>query len=304
VTGFSNADLTIANGTLTDVSSSDGGITWTATLTPNAGVTDLTNVITVGTGLTDVAGNAPSGSTNSANYTVNTAPLADPNDFDNLATATSVSPAAITGGVINGTIGADNINGGPGDDIIYGGEGNDITLKGQNGNDTIYGGSGNDTITGSNGDDILYGGSGNDTIDGGGDNDTLIGGLGIDALTGGSGADKFVYTTLTDSLAGGFDTITDFTSGTDFFKIGHSLAGTFSSYTGVAGTGILANDLATLFGINILDVNGAAKVTITSGTDAGTYVVINDGTLGYLAANDAVIKLTTSLTVAGTDFII
>ncbi|OLF56733.1 DUF4347 domain-containing protein, partial [Pseudomonas chlororaphis] len=31
VTGFTNADLTIANGTLTAVSSSDGGITWTAT---------------------------------------------------------------------------------------------------------------------------------------------------------------------------------------------------------------------------------------------------------------------------------
>ncbi|WP_032807935.1 Ig-like domain-containing protein, partial [Pseudomonas tolaasii] len=29
VTGFTNADLTIANGTLTAVSSSDGGITWT-----------------------------------------------------------------------------------------------------------------------------------------------------------------------------------------------------------------------------------------------------------------------------------
>jgi hypothetical protein len=29
VTGFTNADLTIANGTLSAVSSSDGGITWT-----------------------------------------------------------------------------------------------------------------------------------------------------------------------------------------------------------------------------------------------------------------------------------
>ncbi|WP_421577365.1 Ig-like domain-containing protein, partial [Shinella sp. M31] len=34
VTGFTNADLTIANGMLSSVSSSDGGITWTATLTP------------------------------------------------------------------------------------------------------------------------------------------------------------------------------------------------------------------------------------------------------------------------------
>ncbi|QXH57266.1 Ig-like domain-containing protein [Pseudomonas maumuensis] len=73
VTGFSNADLTVANGTLGAVSSSDGGITWTATLTPNAGVRDLSNLIILNnTGITDLAGNAGVGSTSSANYTVDT----------------------------------------------------------------------------------------------------------------------------------------------------------------------------------------------------------------------------------------
>ncbi|MGK9546250.1 Ig-like domain-containing protein, partial [Salmonella enterica subsp. enterica] len=47
VTGFSNADLTVANGTLTAVSSADGGITWTATLTPTNAITDTTNLITL-----------------------------------------------------------------------------------------------------------------------------------------------------------------------------------------------------------------------------------------------------------------
>jgi hypothetical protein len=47
VTGFTNADLTIANGTLSAVSSSDGGITWTATFTPTNGITDTTNLITL-----------------------------------------------------------------------------------------------------------------------------------------------------------------------------------------------------------------------------------------------------------------
>ncbi|KQV42698.1 hypothetical protein ASC86_18720 [Rhizobium sp. Root1212] len=71
VTGFTNADLTIANGTLSAVSSSDGGITWTATLTPTAGITDSTNVITLdNTGVTDGAGNAGSGTTDSNNYAV------------------------------------------------------------------------------------------------------------------------------------------------------------------------------------------------------------------------------------------
>ncbi|MCX4218567.1 MULTISPECIES: Ig-like domain-containing protein [Pseudomonas] len=73
VSGFTNADLTIANGTLTAVSSSDGGITWTATFTPNLGVNDATNVITLAnTGIADLAGNAGSGTTNSNNYTIDT----------------------------------------------------------------------------------------------------------------------------------------------------------------------------------------------------------------------------------------
>ena len=75
VTGFTNADLSIANGTLTAVSSSDGGITWTATLTPTASTTDPTNLIVLNnTGVADAAGNAGTGTTNSNNYAIDTAP--------------------------------------------------------------------------------------------------------------------------------------------------------------------------------------------------------------------------------------
>ncbi|MES2756238.1 MAG: Ig-like domain-containing protein [Pseudomonadota bacterium] len=73
VSGFTNADLTIANGTLSSVSSSDGGITWTATLTPNTTVSDTTNVITLAkTGIADLSGNTGSGTTNSNNYIIDT----------------------------------------------------------------------------------------------------------------------------------------------------------------------------------------------------------------------------------------
>ncbi|WP_448091514.1 Ig-like domain-containing protein [Pseudomonas lini] len=73
VSGFTNADLTIANGTLTSVSSSDGGITWTATFTPNASINDTTNLITLNnTGVSDLAGNAGSGTTDSNNYAIDT----------------------------------------------------------------------------------------------------------------------------------------------------------------------------------------------------------------------------------------
>ncbi|MDG6404283.1 Ig-like domain-containing protein, partial [Pseudomonas quasicaspiana] len=73
VTGFTNADLIIPNGTLSAVTSSDGGITWTATYTPNINVADTTNLISLGnTGVADLAGNIGSGITNSPNFTIDT----------------------------------------------------------------------------------------------------------------------------------------------------------------------------------------------------------------------------------------
>lgn len=74
VSGFTPADLNVANGTVSGLSSSDGGITWTATLTPHMNVTEATNVITLDyTGVMDLAGNAGLGTTESNNYAVNTA---------------------------------------------------------------------------------------------------------------------------------------------------------------------------------------------------------------------------------------
>lgn len=71
VTGFTNADLTVPSGTLSSVTSGDGGVTWTATLTPTASLYVTTNVITLNnTGVQDAAGNAGSGTTTSNNYAV------------------------------------------------------------------------------------------------------------------------------------------------------------------------------------------------------------------------------------------
>jgi hypothetical protein len=74
VTGFTNGDLTIANGTLSPVSTSDGGVTWTATLTPDASVNDSSNVITItNTGYANAVGNTGTGSSTSNNYAIDTA---------------------------------------------------------------------------------------------------------------------------------------------------------------------------------------------------------------------------------------
>ncbi|MGY2375075.1 Ig-like domain-containing protein [Pseudomonas sp. SDO524_S393] len=73
VTGFSNTDLTVANGTLSAMTSSDGGVTWTGTFTPLANVTDTTNLITLNnTGYTDLSGNTGTGTTDSNNYAIDT----------------------------------------------------------------------------------------------------------------------------------------------------------------------------------------------------------------------------------------
>jgi gliding motility-associated-like protein len=73
VTNFANVDLTIMNGTLTAVSSADGGVTWTATFTPTNNFTGLVNSITLDKeALTDLAGNAGVGTSATANYTIDT----------------------------------------------------------------------------------------------------------------------------------------------------------------------------------------------------------------------------------------
>ncbi|WP_231740094.1 Ig-like domain-containing protein [Ectopseudomonas composti] len=71
VTGLTTTDFSVANGALSNLSSGDGGLTWTATLTPDADVTDATNLITLdNTGYADAAGNTGVGSTDSNNYAI------------------------------------------------------------------------------------------------------------------------------------------------------------------------------------------------------------------------------------------
>jgi hypothetical protein len=73
VSGFDNSDLNVAHGTLSAVSSNDGGVTWTAFFTPAAGIRAASNVITLAnTGIADLAGNAGAGTTDSANYSIDT----------------------------------------------------------------------------------------------------------------------------------------------------------------------------------------------------------------------------------------
>ena len=71
VTGFNNADVTVSNGSLSTLTSSDGGITWTAIFTPNPGIESAVNAISLSADYTDRAGNAGSVA-RSANYVIDT----------------------------------------------------------------------------------------------------------------------------------------------------------------------------------------------------------------------------------------
>jgi outer membrane autotransporter protein len=73
VTGFANANLGAMNANLSTISSADGGVTWTTTLTAGA-VVSVNNLVTLNlTGLSDLTGNSASGSVDSNTYTISAA---------------------------------------------------------------------------------------------------------------------------------------------------------------------------------------------------------------------------------------
>ncbi|MEK9283021.1 Ig-like domain-containing protein [Bradyrhizobium sp. ISRA442] len=228
---------------------------------------------------------------------------------------TDVLNVVVTGSTITGLAGGTvtnvekvelNLLGSTNDMLSYAGTTSNITVNLANqagtgfvsvaGVEHVTGGSGNDTLTGNSAANQLIGGDGNDKINGG---------AGADTLTGGDGSDTFVYTSLANSRVAAFDTINDFTTGVDKLQIGHALNGLTTGLTKTTGiTGDLATDLASILNNTNLKANGAAEVTIASGSDAGTYVIINDGAAGYKAGNDAVIKLAGAPLLHTTDFII
>jgi Ca2+-binding RTX toxin-like protein len=266
VSGFTNADLTVANGTLSPVSSANGGITWTATLTPSAAVTDATNLISLdNTGVVDAAGNAGSGTTDSNNYAIDTTVTAPPEPPPSLPSAGADTLVGTSGpDSLDGGDGNDNVSGGDGndalrglndDDTVYGGAGDDVvngnmgadSVSGGAGADWVFGGKGSDYVDGGEGDDVhvngnigadtVHGGAGNDTVYGGKDNDCvygdagddrLSGDLGDDILFGGQGADRFAMISN-----GGRDWIGDFDAGEgDRILLAPGAAYTVTSYQG------------------------------------------------------------------------
>lgn len=73
VTGFTSDDVTTPHAQLLSLGSSNGGLTWMGTLTPNGNTTASTNVLTLDlTGVTTMAGISGAGTSVSTNYSIDT----------------------------------------------------------------------------------------------------------------------------------------------------------------------------------------------------------------------------------------
>ncbi|MDP3747300.1 MAG: Ig-like domain-containing protein [Phenylobacterium sp.] len=273
VTGFTNADLTIANGSLSAVSSADGGITWTATLTPTAAITDTTNLITLdNTGVADAAGNAGTGTTDSNNYAIDTtvAPPppqpGTPTEAADIITVPdnggSVSAGGgddqVTGGLSNdfvqGNVGADTLSGGAGSDTVLGGRDNDL-VQGNVGSDTVYGDLGDDIVRGGKDGDLVQGNAGADLVFGDLGNDSVRGGQGDDQVFGGGGDDFISGDLGNDTVSGG--------DGADLFHIfGEAGLDLVIDFDAAEGDRVLLDAGAEY---SVAQVGGDTVVTLTGG---------------------------------------
>ena len=114
----------------------------------------------------------------------------------------------------------------------------------------MSGGSGNDVFTGGAGVNKLMGNGGADKLTGGGVNDVITGGAGGDTLTGGAGDDVFKYGSASESQMSGFDTITDFGTGSNTISLGRTV------FNGLH-RGDEIREVAAAAGINSRDDNDA-----------------------------------------------
>ncbi len=127
------------------------------------------------------------------------------------------------------------------------------------------------------------GNTANNLITGNTANNILTGSAGKDTLTGGAGSDRFGYATLSDSLLGTYDVITDFNNDLFLVSTARTAFNNVGSITTIDAAGIGNALNTTNFGIN-----STAQFTFAS----RTFVAINDATAGFNANTDAIIEVT------------
>ena len=138
VGGLTNNDLTIPNGTLSALSSSDGNVTFTGIYTPTAGVEDATNAIVLdNTGVPGTTINSGTSTTLSPNFAVDTkAPTGYSVSFDNTyigALGAATTSFTISGGEVGATYQYSISSSGDGNMAITAGSGTITTATQQSG---------------------------------------------------------------------------------------------------------------------------------------------------------------------------
>ncbi|PIT81343.1 hypothetical protein B9Z40_11445 [Limnohabitans sp. 15K] len=251
--------------------------------------------------------------------------------------------SVLTGGAANDTItgGAlnDVISGGEGNNTLAGAAGaNTITAGNGNNTITVTGSNGANAITVGNGYNTITGGSGADTIIVGTGANVITPAAGLDKITLGThalGVSNSVVLAVTAAAAANSKTITGFVTGADVIQLTSGVAGTtlagvalaagntaatmlaaVTDVTSVADLAAVYTALATATGLDnsaghefAASAAGAGtivarSVVYSTGAAAGTYLVINDSTPGFQAANDIVIKLVGNTTFAAGDIVV
>ena len=175
------------------------------------------------------------------------------------------------------------------------------------------------------------------TITGGALADTITGGAGIDSLTGGAGADVFRFETLatiTGAAGVNADIISDFTTTSDKINFGTTGSGAGATIKGL--TLVPGTTTAATFAANVVDATSVADIaavytaiaanaafsnagnfaasaataggivaktiSFANGAAAGQYLVVNDSTAAFVAADDIVIRVVGTIVAADLSF--
>lgn len=313
-----------ATGTITNLENADS-VTFTGGATGSVGANTF-NALAAGAGATlnlavsNANGATLTGATTAGDFgTINLTVTAANGTFNGGAAAGTITGAA--GGTLN-VLGAANMVTTDGTTalVFAGGTINSSTATG---NLNLTGDANANTITAGVGSDRLDGAAGNDSINGGGGNDTIIGGAGADQLAGGAGNDTFSFAAaagetrsaafaLANTTTANIDRITDFNGNGALAGDAISFAATTAGVGAGATTSVTAVTVANANNFNDLigglaaiaassaTVAQVADVTVSAGSLAGRYLVLNDGTVGMGAiidgasvlANEQIIALT------------
>ena len=295
------------NLTVTDLSNNiDNNLTITASVTDFT-ISDPSNILT--TSITGTTGSGTNTITVPAIAVTGSQIIVNGGGGNDIIKAFSLPLAnAVT---FNGGDDNDQLKGSRSDDILSGGSGNDL-LQGGAGADELDGGEGSDTAyyltsasgvtvdlstgMGTGGDaegdtltnvERVRGSEFDDSLIGDAGNNILRGGAGGDNLTGGTGFNTFFYNALTDSLFPNFDVITDLKIGVDRINGPTAVA---AAQVNQLGNVVSPNEAGIQAVLTAADFEANQAATFTFGMR--TFLALNDGVAGYLAADDAVIEIT------------